>query len=364
MNNPSPEFARVLSRELFPELTEYFRELDDKKRFQIFYSSLGLQMLSSLYDYDEETAPAPATSTNFSVSMSHALNRGKQLVKAYRDLYPKVFPIKSDTDEDSSLVQKIRAIYLKTGHMLHQQERLCPPRENNACWHEIAFMRGTFPWALHGTKISGLGMYKALSPAKSMTNIWGIFHIEDQPIDEWWRIFFKTLHWENRELPEGIEFFQFNRKPAGKYWGNTQSRFINLFRSKSFPRSYGLCQHEEGATWKVCRISAELLSIPSTSALTQAGDHQTTDYMRVAIALMHLQRISYEARIEKGPSISKIHLGQLLPPYEQNLFELYSWPKSTANEMWHRCLRSELLPLFEHILKNLGFDIQEVCHEQ
>lgn len=291
---------------------------------RLVYSTVGLQMLASLYDFDDDADDMD----NGTVSMQHFCRRGIRLFRAYNALFGTNF----DENEEA---ESIRKQYCKCGYALHRANRLTYPKETSTAAASIWLTRGQVPWTV--SAVSGLGTY-------SLQSIGSIRDSELTDINQWMAGFEKTLKWVNAELPADIEFLNIDESPKKGYWLEKvphQNRL--LFRTKNVAdQRYGIADR-------------------TTGSIAQLSDWQVLsgEYIRIAIALRMIAGFAPECEITALGPVAFISSSYLLPPKEQNLFELYSW-KNERNSPWGRFIAIELVPYFKQLFALNGFAIREV----
>lgn len=331
-------------------------------------------MLASLYDHDEANE---GNAQDGSVSMQHVKTRGERVIRAFDDLYckEKLFDaclspesIHDKKEENGAsktkakcIASQIREIFLKTGYMLHKNNRLLAPPFSSGCFSDVQFLRGHYPWELDHIKISGLGLYKKRPMPLTDNDTFSVqkqFCLHEQPLLQWWQKQSRNLQWQET-APVQPQFFNLHGQIGEKYWTSECSHLkntITLFRTvlDCASNEYGLIRTLNGR-FETCKLSRAIYNVYYPSPI-----RPRFDTMAIALALMNDQGIPYYAKIKKGTEFSWVHIDWRLPCREQDFFELYSWPKDAANAPWCRMFSNDLLPLIKHMLVNLGFVIQEV----
>ncbi len=310
-------------------------------QFRVLYSALGLGILSSLYDRDEEYHPPSLTLP--SVSIQHVEKRGIELIEAYLDSYPDAFP-DDIFKERKAFVEAILKNYTDTGYILHQPYRLFSSPPVSGSSERLFITRGFPPWETH--HMSGLGSFTDSPPNCPVYELHTVFHLESTPITSWWKqLLLQCRSWEQTEsLPDGTEYIRLPRQYAENYWISRMPKSgITLCRNSV--KDYKLVKREK-----------------ETFLVHPLPDWRVRDkeYLRIALALHNSEFKKPDAFIRHDQSISHIHLSYLLPPFEQNFFQLFSWPlKDQWKNPWRRTVCVKLLPVIKRILDNLGFNLME-----
>ncbi|WP_347489816.1 hypothetical protein ABDB91_01265 [Desulfoscipio sp. XC116] len=315
-------------------------ESDSSWNFRVLYSAISLNMLASLYDYDEDSGQSVGNEQM--VSMQHVRTRGIELIESYRDLYRTAMTQLNLCSE--KLAESIRDIYMQTGYILHKANYLTAPTAICAKYEDIYFLRGTSPWNVE--YMSGLGCYAYTVTDTSVEDVWRMFRIENTEISVWWKQFLHNCQWrELNELPTEVEYINYSRKSGEQYWlSNAPKSGLSMYRDKSIgEKKYGLIQVAAG------QILTSVLPVWQVD---------NKEYLRISLALQNAAAKNPTVRIKSASSISHIQLSYLLPPCEQNFLELFSWP-SEGISRWKRTVVTELLPIFKQLFKNLCFNIME-----
>jgi len=183
------------------------KEPEDHWKRRVLYSSIGLHMLASSYDYDDDSMFDDSLIDD-NVSMQRILKRGQHLSEVYRDFFEL---------EAQELAEYIRTLYIKTGYLLHTADRLTYPGSACASYGDFYLVRGVEPWKVG--RMSGLGTCSyAAQGAESSVEC--LFHLEGKDILSWYRQFSEDLQWRViGDLPSDVEYINIvepggNNKPT------------------------------------------------------------------------------------------------------------------------------------------------------
>lgn len=334
----SSNYVAFLSEKL--HINKGTHESDSSWSFRVLYSAIALNMLASLYDYDEDKEQSIVNAQM--MSMQHVRNRGIELIESYRDLYGTAMTqlyLRSD-----ELAESIRNLYVKAGYMLHRANYLDAPTAVCAEYEDIYILRGISPWNVE--YMSGLGCYAHSLTDTRVEDVWRMFRIENTEIGVWWRQFLHDCQWrELNELPVEVEYINYSRRDGEPYWITiTPKSGLSMYRDRGIgDKKYRLFRVEAEQIW-TCTLPAWQVD--------------NKEYLRVSLALQTEVAKNPIVRIKIDSSISYIQLSYLLPPCEQNFLELFSWP-SEGMSHWKRTVATELLPLFKKLFITLGFNIME-----
>jgi hypothetical protein len=311
-------------------------ESETEWRKRILYSAAGLNMLSAVYDYDDNAEIADGT-----VSMIHVWTRGEELLMAYNELYD----LQTDVGK---MAEDIRTLYIKTGYMLHRASRLTYPAAVCAAAGMTYVSRGQYPW--REPHMSGLGTLSGAAEG-TLIDVDDMFHLEKRDINEWYESFIHNIRWRKRDLPpSNVEYIKTVEDLAEGYWRRSPPiTGISLCRDKrEGRRQYDLLSFS-GDTIESCVL-------PSWQV-------DNGEYFRIALALRVKAGSVPMLTIRNDGAISELRSGYLLPPSEQNFFELLTWPmeqdSSGKFSRWARKGSSLLLPAFKKLFSRMGFRIRE-----
>lgn len=303
-------------------------EPDEIWHNRVIYSVIGGHLLASLFDIDDDSRFMELGSEN-TVSMQHVTKRSEALKKAF-----------SYTDVDSDY---FREIYIKTGFMLHKNNRLTFPKRTISSDGEICYIRGMAPW--NNVSFSGLGLYTKKYLPSEIT-LEQMFLIETQNIHNWFVSFQKSLKWEFADkIPSDYEFLNITGNVGQGYW---QTKLPNCELVLARKKQIGITEY-------IMLQNTDL--VYKCSLKSWQVDNE--EYRRIAIALRILNGVAPRVSVVIKSFTVELTIDYLLPTAEQNFFELFGWP-IYSNSRWKRVIAIELYPTFKRIFINLGFKICEV----
>ena len=322
------EFINSISEQL--DIKKGNKESLDSWKQRVLYSSIGINMLAATYDYDDDSLFGTATN---SISMQHILKRGKMLFGAYNAL-------REIKNGETDLPEYIRKLYIKTGYILHRNNRLTYPPPTQAKYQSIFYTRGQLPWTV--TAMSGAGTY-SIKEIEGVTNsLADMFHLERTGIMEWYQAFESNIKWKIVDrLPDDVEYINIFDSASKSYWtAKLPGTGISLCRSK----------HDGERVYKLLRIHdvIESYTLPSWCV-------DKREYFRIALALRVRSGTPPFLLIKPDDTIAVIYFNHLLPSFEQNFVELYSWP--IENRRNKRIVSIQILPMFVDLFKRMGYRI-------
>lgn len=301
---------------------------------RVLYSCVGLHMLSSAYDFDDDSVFENDYSED-TVSMQRVIHRGKQLLNIFSQATGVIYP--------EMLADAIRLLYIRTGFLLHKTGRLTFPPRTSARFENGYLVRGLEPWNV--THMSGLGPISSRLLSREIV-VDDMFRLETLNITEWYHEFERGITWQSTEtIPDDLEFLNLERNSGQNYWCSRRPKDgVILCRSVG----------EREPLYRLIRIynnRFEQYMLPTWRAVDK-------EYLRIALALrLSVSNLPYATIVKDGP-ITYLYLDYLLPPSEQNFLEVYSWPVDLEFP-WNRIIPTEMLPLFAEMLSRLGFGLKE-----
>jgi len=322
----------------------------DKWQARVLYSYFGLNMLAAAYDHDDiaiidnkksKADPESDGIQNVSVSIQHILTRGKELANIF------------EFDYSDAFFKYIQELYVASGYLLHLNNRLTYPScKAGTLDGNIYLTRGQMPWNVH--MMSGLGSLSLQTHDEIMPSWEDMFNIMTKPIMEWFTEFEKTICWTDcSNIPSNIEYANITKKSTYGYWqNNLDTHSLILCREKN---NFGQQQY-----W--------LLDLAKRNAIYGIPDWRVDnlEYLRILLALRIQANNFPVVKVQQMGNIARVVVDILMPPYEQNFFELYSWPNIVQSNLdgldarLNRIVSWNVWPYFEIMFARLGFKITYV----
>jgi len=305
---------------------------------RILYSYLSLNMLTASYDC-EETIVGVEQPRCKTVSKQHVIKRAEELVGTV-----------GVGRFHLSIFDNIRKNYIATGYLLNCSNRFAPPPKQFGTAGAIQLSRGELPWDVQ--YMSGSGTYEILAGEDHQNQLWDdLFCIMKKPIMEWFLAFKSTLHWKNiSQLPANTEYANMHNIKGLSYWINKPSNVsITIMRDS---QNYG------GRQYHLIRKAHpfEVSILPEWLAKNE-------EYLRVALALRIRYGCEHKLHITYDGAIAHLRSDYLLPPAEQNFYEMFSWPSDMENgcagNRWNRTVSIHVLPVIKTLFLRMGFRLDE-----
>lgn len=272
---------------------------------RLIYSFFGRMALASLFDIDEEETS----------SIIHMKRRVEALLLNYLEMYPelnKYLPI-----DPSELSNEIYDIYLHTGVIYHEPNRVLMATKSEVSWEGIIFSRG---FGIETPQnLSGLGAYRQTEPITNTGSLTDMFQLETSSLLKIWDYYLKNAEWREYHAEANVEYLRTIPPFSKGYWvdkPDTNGK-ISLFRS-GFKGSklYYLYRVEAG--------------VVMASQLPQwlVEDY---NYRLLANACLFNEGVLPPTTYKYDGELVYINFKYLPPPPELYLWKLYSWPASMVS---------------------------------
>ena len=316
------------------------REEELSWKARVVYSLLGQIGYASLYDRQEDGRPA---------TIVHFKNRINDSLWHFLCMYPELERVFSS--EDASLAEELYALYLGTGCIYHEPDRIRPCREKQARGKDCIFMRGQ---AVGGEKwISGAGNFTLSGEvgdrSMDMPSVGEMFLLPRKTLREQWEDIVSRADF--RELPADVPLEHLRTSPPYKngYWGSREDRSGNISLARTAlqgERIYYLYRADEKN-----RYISQLPGWMTGGAL----------YRSVAAAGLAVRGTLPETVFWLDGPIVTLRIGYLFPPAELGLIKLYSWPVRFCElpSDFTRVMQRDVFCDLKKILEGTGYQFRE-----
>lgn len=324
----------------------FVNESDELMKARLFYSVAGRWALACLWDDELQNT----------VSSESVSNTIWNCLKAFTQMSPEI----SQQFQNVNLwdiVKKIDHQYRQTGYFYEKAYRIGAPAFVQATTDGCCFLRGIPPG--FSCKMSGLGPYCIGENIETETlPLEVMFHCLPFPIRPWWERFQSRQIFNVVKEWHSFEFLQKDIHIGTKWWKSQPDTdgAVSLTRTNSvLSREYHLYCFSNG-----------VMQMSETLPVWQTGHFE---YCRIAAAVMLENGTPPLIQTQDIGGAKKIQLHYLLPPPEQNFFELYSWPSdfrkldcddsNKMNVKVDRIMAGEAYPAFRKIASQLGYHFME-----
>ncbi len=343
--------------------------VDFVTKLRTIYSAFGIAALSSLNDFESGDLQEEQSIQNFKSRISSLL---KAIKKAYSPEFDKVFC------DEKEVCDYIYSTYLRNGFMYHLPHNVVASSRKREDVDNIALLR-LCDFNFENMSVSGLGFYSFITQTKQAFIGANIFAVQEQPLKEYLEDIAQNLIWFDFDRTLECEFLNLNRKQYSKYWQKNPDE-VELSLVKFSNGNISFYKYENSKLYQA--------SIPRYLLTDFRSDKENfKDWLRIANALQlkYHKRPAIKAQVpnnvasqdELKKSILRIEIGYLLPPSEQNFFELYSWPsnfefknpKDESNEYepnydnnaFVRYMRYSVYKVFRQKLEKIGYSFEEIA---
>ena len=150
-------------------------------KVRLIYCVLGRMALASLWDMDE----------NGKASIVHMKKRIEEVFASYKEMYPE---LKAELPDKAEVIaNEIYDIYLHTGIIYHEPNRILPATKSEAVVNGIKFTRG-FELEVK-QRMSGLGTYIKTNQDTDISLLADMFQLEMLPLRKRWEFCVSGANW-------------------------------------------------------------------------------------------------------------------------------------------------------------------------
>lgn len=305
-------------------------ETDWKSR--IIYSILGRMALASLFDMEDEDKS----------SVVHMKRRVENLIEHYREMYPELDVLTMADSEELS--NEIYDIYLHTGAIYHEPNRVILSAKTDAVVDGIKFTRG---YEIEAKQfVSGLGTYMTAGNTNGRHSVSDMYQLENIPLLERWDLCIKNAKWTEFAPETSIEYLRTVPSFRKGYWVDKpdESGKISILRTgfKS-AKLYYLYKAEDE------KILASQLP------QWQVEDY---NYRSLANACLCQEGVLPPSRYRYDGELVYLKFEYLPPPIELYFWKLYSWPSSVASipSDFNRVLMRPIFEAIKTVMEQQGYE--------
>lgn len=312
-------------------------ETEKSWKARILYSYLGQVAYSSLFDIQEDLEHA---------SIIHFKSRISESLSSMLEMYPDLQALYGA--DDVSICDEIYDIFLKTGCIYHEPNRLTPCIRKKSSGEHIKFLRG---YAIEESRfISGIGSYLIRAENdEDDVSLAEMFALQEEPLDLFWK---KTIaRSQFTEAPIGLDFEYLRTVPPFNrgYWVDKPdtSGEISIART-GFPggRIYYLYQ-THGTKLQVSQLPG--------------WQTENYNYRTLAVGNLYTRKVLPETVYSVDGELVTLKIGYLYPPAEMNLIKLYSWPLSYSGfpHDFNRTMNRDVFEELRYFFEQLGYSFKE-----
>ena len=340
--------TNAVLHDIASDLLQIEEDLSDNiSRWRVIYSAAAITGLVSLRDQTEiEELSSQVDSEGNEVSIVHFKNRIKKFIYAItsqsKGLYYEGIP------------EILYKVYGQAGYFYHRNNWIKECIYKESIVGHIKFVKGTvFDNTLF---MSGAGPYFFVdSPKSEINSFLEMFSIPSLPYESTFKYLIKSAKFSSFELPNNIavEYLNIDYKQYQRYWISKRSTTeISLLRTGDQGNYIYYLYKQKGNDLEASRLPDNYV--------------QNEEYLRLAWYLITKRGVSlpimYSSQENK---ITKFSFTYLLPPAENTIFRLYSWPDLSCGDFdtaqrFKREMATDVFLSFKMIFSSLGYEfIQE-----
>lgn len=333
--NVDMELIRRMARDL--NIGKAPEEVQETWMCRVIYSALGHTALASLWDQEEDGEP---------ISITHFKRRIEKNYRAYKALYPQISAIFSA--EEDELTEEIYSIYSAMGFFYHSPNRLTPAAKSHANVEDITLQRGISPGII--PFMSGLGFYQINSNGNDVNTIRQMFGLPRQTLQESYDYLIATASWTEDRLSYRKEYLRMQPPFTRGYWKENPDANgeVSLLRVGD-PSGYMYYLYRyKGRTCEISHLPGWLT--------------EGYEYRKVSNWILAAKGVLPSIEYTENGEIVSIKINYLLPPREQFLLKLYSWPQSFRRmpSDFNRVADKRVFCGIAETLREIGYTISEV----
>ena len=304
---------------------------------RLVYSAVGRLMLAALHDRIERE---PGYENM--VSVTHLKQKGTDILRAYIKMYPKYLSI----DDPDQLIDYFYDVYSASGHLYHTAYYVAPATYKDAVNQGVSLCRGLSQHL--PVCMSGLGLWQRTAEADKPESVQEMFCLSDLTLEQQWNHLLSQAKWERSERSDGLQYLNTHSFRKG-YWLDQSEKNVRISVVKiGMPGSeiYYLARSEEKLLY--------LSQIPSWMT------EENGQYLIMNACLCANDTLPL-IRVRKDGSIVHLQIGYILPPNENSLLHLYSWPASYSDipNHFYRIMCKEVYQALKPVYEAIGFQFQE-----
>ncbi|WP_303838220.1 hypothetical protein [Ruminococcus flavefaciens] len=311
-------------------------EPESNYKTRLIYSAVSRIGYSSLWDKLEEDIP---------ITIEHFKRRIEKTLSSYLKMYPEVQSLYPEQlDEISDYIYNL---LLATGNVYHSPKRISPPANKQAFINGIEFLRGTS--LSEKVSISGIGTFSRKNTGNNMISVSEMFDLMPHTIIDYWTHYSEQVKFTVLKTDNRFEFLNTRPAPGNSYW--IEKPDINNEKSLMRTSAPGTRIYY---FYKYNNKEFEASQIP----------YWLTDdmnYLYLSNGLLASKKVLPDIKYQIDGAISYLQIGYLLPPAEQNMIMMYSWPKTFLNvkSNFSRVIDTDVLKAIIGLLNQTGFSFKE-----
>lgn len=324
-------------------------ESEENYKSRLIYSAISRIGYASLWDKLEDNVP---------VSIEHFRRRIENTLSSYLKMYPEVegfFP-----DKYNVISGNMYNTFLATGNVYHSPRRISPPIRRQAAFNGIEFLRGTT--LSENISISGIGTFVKCSDNSDAELTKDMFGLTKQSIVDYWLHYSELAMWTTLKTEEKFEYLN-TTPPFFQKWNEKPSKkgMVSIMRTDTIGKEIYYFYRFKDEEIEVSQIPYWLTEDDSRTYLSTNGTKKDNVYLYLTNGCLASQELLPHISYKYDGAISALSIKYPLPPAEQNMIMLYSWPKIISNveSPFYRIIDTNVLKAIIELFSQIGFIFKE-----
>ena len=310
------------------------------------YSVLGQTALASLWDLHEDELPTSIV--RFKECIRHAK-------ESFLDLYPVIGQYLSDEhwNADSPLEEEIYNLYLGSGFCYKSPYRLTPVVRRAASEKDCTLLRGNAV----GEKffVSGLGPYRPRSQEQGDITISEMFRLSTLHLTQIWQHASISKQWAAADEEDHLEFLRLRSPFSQGYWQNKADKKGDVSLARTTMEG-----EKRYYLYKIENNRLLLSQLPEWQVSSPDWMADKGAYRNLSNACLYAQGTLPSTLYRCDGPIVYLQMQYLLPPAEQNLIRLYSWPDFANHQYtFRRVMDADVFQTIKTTLEKTGYRFEE-----
>lgn len=304
---------------------------------RLIYSAVSRIGYASLWDKLEDEVP---------VSIEHFRLRIENTLDSYMKMYPEIRGMFNG--EYKKISETMYNIFLDTGNIYHSPKRIAPLKSRQASYHGIEFLRGTS--LSENNSISGIGTYTTTSNIDdNADSVLDMFDLTKHKITDYWQHYLEQAVFTQLQNDVKFEYLKTVPPILHGYWNDRPDKNgeVSMMRTVNQGTRIYYFYKSENNIIKASQIPYWL--------------SEEKRYLYLTNGCLACKGVLPSITYRYDGAISYLQVGYLLPPSEQNMIMLYSWPLifSNSESPFSRIIDTKVLKTIIKLFKPMGFTFKE-----
>lgn len=247
------------------------------------------------------------------------------------------------------LVESIFDLYRKAGFFYHKPNKVKPAISKVATIGNVCFVRSSVYRSCY--KMSGAGIYTKTENLDNnlleIEKVQDMFGLQKVSCIELYESILNGATFNAQNFSGKSYLSYLSLRPKSKYWSNQDEFSIDDVKLVRVEKN-GIHDYYLAKNWN---NSVKYYNLGESF-------RKWIEYVPFARAILEKKKRLLPISFKVTQNLVIIHLGYLLPPAEQNFFELYSWPINSS--VFNRIMHIDVFYAFKTVLEKTGFIFTKV----